>query len=199
MSDTNNNDMNEEPKVLESTKKNKKRATWTVIGIVVLVLAVLGGGAGGYMLHLSNTSPEFCSICHIMEPNVTSYLTSNDLDNIHYQAGVQCKECHDYPVEAEVTSGIKFLIGDYNVDENGKLLSVKYDNDLCLQCHISYDHVANSTDYLMRNPHRSHNGELACRTCHISHGEQVDYCAQCHGDTAQRMIGEPIELRGTID
>lgn len=173
----------------EQPKKNKKKATWTVIGIIVLALAVVGGATGGYLLHLSNTSPEFCATCHVMEPNVTSYLTSNNLDNIHDQANVECKECHDYPVSAEISSGIKFVTGNYTVGTDGKLLPVKYTDDMCLDCHISYDFVAEQTDWLKRNPHNSHNGELPCNTCHVSHGEQIDYCARCHDHGDQEMIG----------
>ena len=179
-------------------KKNKKKRLWTIIGIVVLFLVIAGGVGGGYLIHLSNTSPQFCSTCHIMDFNVNSYLTSNDMDNVHYQAGVECKECHDYPVKAEVTSGIKFLVGDYTVDKEGKLLPVSYDNTMCFKCHISYEHLGISTDFLYRNPHKNHNGELACKTCHVSHGDQIDYCSQCHDNGDQRMIGGEITPRGTI-
>lgn len=188
----------EVPQSNEVVKMSKKRKAWPIIGIIVLVLAVLGGVGGGYMIHLSNTSPEFCQICHIMEPNVSSYLTSNDLDNFHNQAGVECKECHDYPLDAEISSGFKFLVGDFDVDSEGKLLPVTYGNDMCFKCHISYDQVAQSTDFLTRNPHKSHNGELPCKTCHVSHGDQIDYCGQCHDNGDQRMVGGEIEFRGTI-
>lgn len=185
------------PAKKENKIRNKR--TWTIIGIVAAVLVVVGGAAGGYMIHLSNTSPEFCGICHIMDPNVDSYLTSNDLDNLHYQAGVQCKECHDYPLDAEITSGIAFLVGNYEVDDQGKLMPVTYGNDMCLQCHISYDFIASSTDFLERNPHNSHAGQLPCKTCHVSHGDQIDYCSSCHDNGGQRMVGEERVPRGTID
>lgn len=184
--------------VIKKAKSKKKMGVWAIIGIVVLALVVVGGAAGGYMIHLSNTSPQFCATCHIMEPNVTSYLTSSDLDNVHYQANVACKECHDYPVSAEISSGVKFLLGNYTVDEEGKLLPVTYGDDLCFKCHINYDHVAAKTDFLAKNPHMSHNGQLPCKTCHVSHGEQIDYCSTCHDNGKQRMVGEEIEPRGTI-
>ncbi len=186
-------------KQTKKENKTQKKRTWTIIGIIVAALVVVGGAAGGYMIHLSNTSPEFCGICHIMDPNVDSYLTSNDLDNLHNQAGVECKECHDYPLDAEITSGIAFLVGNYEVDNEGKLMPVTYDNDMCLQCHISYDYVAQSTDFLRRNPHNSHNGQLPCKTCHVSHGDQIDYCSSCHDNGGQRLVGEPREPRGTIN
>jgi nitrate/TMAO reductase-like tetraheme cytochrome c subunit len=189
----------QEEKVKKS-KKNRKLGTWAIVGIVVAALVVVGGAGGGYLIHLSNTSPEFCATCHIMDKNVTSYLTSNDLDNIHYQANVECKECHDYPIPAEISSGIKFVLGNYTVDENGDLMPVTYGDDICLQCHISKEFVAQQTDFLTRNPHNSHNGMLPCKTCHVSHGAQIDYCSQCHDNGGQRMVGDPYEPRDeTID
>ena len=191
---TNNDAVAKEPKKAKKTKKQ----IWTIVGIVVLALAVIGAGTGGYMVHLSNTSPEFCATCHVMEKNVNSYLTSNDLDNVHSQANVACKDCHDYPVPAEVASGVNYLLGNYTVGTDGELMPVTYDNDMCLQCHISYEHVANSTDFLERNPHDSHNGELECKTCHVSHGDQINYCGTCHDNGGQRMVGDEIADRGTI-
>lgn len=187
------NDSTNGPSIAAQTvpakKKNPKRSFWVILGIVGLFVIVIGGIAGGYVIHLSNTSPEFCGTCHIMDFNVDSYLTSNNLDNIHNQANVECKECHDYPVTAEVKSGINFVFGNYLVGSTGELVQVKYDNEMCLKCHISYDHVAESTDNLKRNPHKSHHGELACNTCHVSHGEQIDYCSTCHENGGQTMVG----------
>jgi len=191
----------EDKKQIEKAKKakeNRKLGVWAIIGIVVVALVVVSGAGGGYLIHLSDTSPEFCSTCHIMEENVTSYLSGNTLDNIHLQAGVQCKSCHDYPVEAEVKSGIKFIMGDYTVDESGSLAKRSYSDDICLQCHISKQFVAEATNFLFRNPHDSHNGMLSCKTCHISHGEQIDYCSECHDNGSQRMTGDRRLPRGTI-
>ncbi len=175
----------------EKTKiKKTKKQIWTIIGIVVAILVVAGGATGGYLIHLSNTSPEFCGTCHIMDRNVDSYLTSNDLDNVHSQANVQCKDCHNYPVSAEISSGIAYVLGNYTVDAQGELLPVTYDNEMCLKCHISYENLAKSTDFLYRNPHKNHQGDLECKTCHVSHGEQIDYCSTCHDNGGQRMVGD---------
>ncbi len=182
----------------KKNKNNKELGAVGIILIVVTALVVIGGAGGGYLVHLSNTSPEFCATCHVMQPNVTSYLTSNHMDNIHQQANVECKDCHDYTLKAEITSGIKFLTGNYTVGTDGELSPVSYTNTMCLECHISNEYVAKQTDFLLRNPHDNHNGMLSCKTCHISHGEQIDYCSQCHENGGQRMTGEPIEPRGTI-
>lgn len=199
MSDTETSDVEKVEEKVKQARKNRKLGVWAIIGIVAAALVVVGGASGGYLIHLSNTSPEFCATCHIMDKNVTSYLTSNDLDNLHLQAGVQCKECHDYPVPAEISSGIKFVLGNYTVDADGALLPVKYEDDMCLQCHISKEFVAESTDFLEKNPHNSHNGMLSCKTCHVSHGDQIDFCSQCHDNGGQRLIGEDRVPRGTID
>jgi nitrate/TMAO reductase-like tetraheme cytochrome c subunit len=166
--------------------------------VAVVVIAVLAA-AGGYVVHLSNTSPAFCGTCHIMQANVTSYLTSSNLDHVHAQAGVQCKDCHDYPLKAEISSGVKFIIGDYTVDKTDALQKRKFDDSLCLKCHISTQHVAQLTDFLAKNPHDSHFGAMPCNTCHVSHGQQIDYCAGCHDNGGQRLIGVPITPRGTIN
>lgn len=183
----------------QQDKKSKKRG-WTITGVAAVVLAILiaGTGTGGYLVHLSNTSPEFCATCHIMQKNVDSYLSSNDMDNIHAQANVECKDCHDYPIPAEISSGIRFITGNYSVNPEGELLKVAYDDEMCLQCHISDEFLASTTDFLHLNPHKSHNGELDCKTCHISHGDQINFCGTCHDNGGQRMTGEEIERRSTI-
>ena len=179
----------------------KKMSRWLKISlianisIVVLVLFALGGLE---VIHQSDTNPNFCGLCHIMEANVTSYLTSSNLDHVHEEAGVQCKDCHDYPLSAEIASGIDFITGNYDTDSNGSLAPVKFDDTMCMKCHISEQHVAQLTDFLARNPHDSHFGPLPCNTCHVSHGAQIDYCSECHDNGGQRMVGQPITPRGTI-
>jgi len=180
-------------------KKSQKQGL-AIVGIAVVILAItlVGTGTGGYLVHLSNTSPEFCASCHIMEKNVNSYLSSNDMDNIHAQANVQCKDCHDYSIPAEVSSGIRYITGDYSVNSKGELLPVSYSDDMCLKCHISDEYMAKATDFLHRNPHKSHNGQLDCKVCHISHGDQINYCGTCHDNGGQRITGEEIERLTTL-
>ncbi len=185
-------------KEAQKDKKSKKQG-WPIIGIVAVALAVIAAaaGTGGYVIHLSNTSPEFCGTCHIMQKNVNSYLSSNDMDNVHAQANVQCKECHDYSIPAEISSGIKYITGNYTVNTEGELMPVAYSDDMCLKCHISDEYMAKATDFLHRNPHKNHNGDLDCKTCHISHGDQINYCGTCHDNGGQRITGEENEGRSS--
>jgi nitrate/TMAO reductase-like tetraheme cytochrome c subunit len=156
------------------------------IGLVVLIVFGLGGMA---IIHQSDTNPNLCALCHPMQANVQSYQTSTNLDNLHMQAGVACKECHDYTIPQEIRSGINYLIGNYEVDTNGELLQREYEDEMCLKCHLDYEYLAQSTDYLVRNPHLHHSDELPCRTCHLSHGEQIDFCSGCHDNGGQRLVG----------
>ncbi|MCE1253740.1 MAG: cytochrome c3 family protein [Anaerolineae bacterium] len=173
----------------------KPKKNWIKISIaanIVLLAGIVFALAGMQILHQSDTNPEFCRTCHVMDRYVENYLTGNTLANAHAQAGVQCKECHsEYDIPAEVSSGINFVTGNYDKDFPRR----KYDDTVCTQCHISMEHVAQQTDYLVKNPHLSHNSDLKCRNCHISHGEQIDFCGSCHDDTGQRMIGAEITPR----
>ena len=179
----------------------RKMPRWVKLSLyanIAIVAAVVLLAAGGYVVHQSDTNPSLCATCHVMQPNVTSYLTGNSLDNVHQQAGVGCKGCHDYPLSAEIDAGIKFLTGNYAVDPSGNVLHRTFGDDMCLQCHISYEHIAQQTDFLLRNPHNNHNGQLACNACHVSHGQQIDFCSTCHDNGGQRLVGEPIVARNTI-
>ena len=101
--------------------------------IAVVVIAALVA-ADGYVVHQSDTNPQLCATWHLMESHVDSYLTSNHLDNVHEQANVECKDCHDYPLQAEITSGINYLIGNYTVvsADNPELEKRVFEDEMCL-------------------------------------------------------------------
>lgn len=75
----------------------------------------------------------------------------------HKEAGLSCADCHmtDKPEKKAKAS-------------------------VCIDCHESYQVVAERTKSLKPNPHDSHQGELRCTYCHSSHGEDKLYCNQCH-------------------
>lgn len=185
-----------------SPKPAPRKPNWAKISFIANIVLVAGfvfALAGAEIIHQSNTNPDLCGLCHIMRPNIESYLTGPNLDHVHAQANVQCKDCHDYPIPAEIEGAIKYVAGSYYVTEEGVLPKLTFADEMCTQCHISKEHVAASTDFLYRNPHDAPGmGEYTCNNCHISHGEQIDVCGECHDNGGQRMVGEPAVPRGMI-
>ena len=172
----------------------RKKINWfkvSIFGYIVILVVVLIGAASAVVIHASNTDPNFCGSCHVMQSHVTSYSNSGNLDNFHAQAGVLCKDCHDYPLSAEITGGVNYLTSNYVTDENGELLRRDFGNEICTRCHISMEHVAVSTDFLYRNPHDAADmGAYTCNQCHLSHAAQIDFCSECHDNGGQRMLGD---------
>ncbi len=186
MTEENEGKVTPQPKPKKQRKPVSPRMARTSIVVNIIVLAlIIVGAVSAFLLHQSDTNPKFCATCHNMDEHVESYLTSDHLDNVHYQAGVQCKECHfEYTVTDEVVSGVNFLIGNYD----DPIQKRKYSDDMCIECHISLDFQAVKTDFLSKNPHKSHWPDLSCSNCHQSHANQVDYCSQCHDNGGQRMV-----------
>ncbi|MBN2045569.1 MAG: cytochrome c3 family protein [Anaerolineales bacterium] len=175
----------------ESIRKTKGPVWFTIslIANLILLIWLTVDLSAGAVIHQSNTDPEFCAKCHLMEANVTSYLTSNHLDHVHAEAGVGCKDCHsDYDLWEEIRSGVRYLSKNYQVNEDGSLTERDYTDEMCTQCHGGMLDVAVQTDYLYFNPHNSGMGEFSCDTCHPSHDAQIDYCNDCHQAPGQRMI-----------
>jgi hypothetical protein len=86
--------------------------------------------------------------------------TSKFLDAKHAAKGVQCVACHGTmpPKGAPEMS-------------------------VCLGCHGgSYTALGDLTVKVNPNPHRSHNGELACTKCHHGHAPFEYYCGTCHDE-----------------
>ncbi len=176
----------------ENQTEEKKKFNWGKFAIIANIVLIVGIGIGlasMAIIHQSDTNPNFCATCHNMESYVDSYLNGHTMDNVHAEAGVQCKECHSaYDIPAEIESGIKFITGNYDKSMPQR----KFGDEVCNQCHISMEYIALQTDFLFRNPHASHWPDLKCRSCHISHGEQIDYCSECHDNGGQRMTGGEI-------
>ena len=58
---------------------------------------------------------------------------------------------------------------------------VKASSEQCLECHGSYEDVAELTmEAFPVNPHNSHYGNMKCTQCHVIHGRSVLYCNTCH-------------------
>ena len=176
-----------------ATPAKRRKINWlkvSVLANIAILVVIVFFIAGAEVIHKSDTDPNFCATCHIMESHVDSYLNGTNLDNLHAQAGVECKDCHDYPISAEIKGGIKFVTGDYTRDENGELPKREFGDEMCNQCHISQPYMERQTDFLYYNPHFTVMGIFTCTTCHFSHGEQVNFCKNCHPNPEQRMYGD---------
>lgn len=162
------------------------------VGVTLLVLVGVGAVAGYTLERQSYRSAEFCASCHNMEAHVESYLNGNHMDAVHRKANVGCKDCHsDYSIFAEVRSGVNYVIGNYEKPFSRR----RFGDEMCVKCHISLEYHADRTDYLRRNPHKSHWPQLRCGSCHLSHDKQINYCARCHDNGGQRMTAGPIVPR----
>ena len=183
---------------LAGEAEHTKKPNWIKISIIANLVffgLILAAGGTGFVIHKSDTNPQFCGSCHLMQNNVDSYLNGNTLDHVHAEADVQCKECHaDYSLVDEISAGFKFITASYTIvsADNPHLPKMEYEDEMCLRCHISNEYLADQTDFLVRNPHLNHWTSLNCSDCHISHGEQIDYCGECHDNGGQRLTGDPI-------
>jgi hypothetical protein len=100
-----------------------------------------------------------------------SWSDSPFLDSLHARHLVTCLGCHGEKLPAE----------DDTVE-----------NNQCLDCHGSYDELAEKTaspHFPKRNPHKTHVVGLACTKCHHAHRESKVYCLECHPGFDMKIPG----------
>jgi hypothetical protein len=79
------------------------------------------------------------------------------LGDKHKEMGIQCEGCHkESPPQNKAPRAV------------------------CQGCHGDYKTLAEKTQEVDPNPHRSHEGNLDCSVCHHSHNPSEDHCANCH-------------------
>jgi nitrate/TMAO reductase-like tetraheme cytochrome c subunit len=170
---------------MKPAQKFFKKINLTILGISVACAILIIGVAGFGMTTYAAMTPSFCAVCHNMASHVTSYQSSNHLDNVHAQANVLCKDCHSsYTMIDEAKSLVSYVTGNYKEIFSKR----KVGNEMCLKCHINNTFQAIKTSNLVRNPHDGHFPDLTCNACHKAHASQVNYCAQCHENGGQKMI-----------
>ena len=76
---------------------------------------------------------------------------------LHTAMGVKCESCH---IAKDKTIPVR--------------------KAACLQCHQSYEKMAERTAKVHPNPHFNHFGDRDCSTCHKGHEKSVLTCDQCH-------------------
>lgn len=76
----------------------------------------------------------------------------------HLKSGIKCNSCHGNDTSATIS------------------------NETCLECHNSYTQLAEQTQDMHINVHKSpHFKDLECTSCHTSHNETTAFCQDCHG------------------
>jgi len=138
-----------------------------------------------------SAEPDGCASCHPMRRYVEASHLGKDLDAAHARASVSCTDCHQgYSLSVRTKTALAYAAGAVTGPSRHR-----YDDAMCNRCHLSMEHLAARTDFLLRNPHRSHWPELACADCHLAHGRQIDFCGGCHDNGGQWMTGDPIVPR----
>jgi cytochrome c nitrite reductase small subunit len=148
-----------------------------VVGVVLGVVVIGSVGAVGFWQY--HEQPQFCATCHIMDPYLESWESSEYGAHAHGVEGVVCLDCHEPTLDQQVNELVVYMQGDYEIP----LEELEYSKEECFDCHEleSNEELIELTADLELNPHDSpHLGELDCQLCHSMHEESVDYCARCH-------------------
>ena len=216
--DESNSTRTNETDVLTGPQPKKRKKVAIAAGIVAVVLAV--AGVGFWVWH---ETPGFCAaICHTpMDPYLASYEQepaegavdkygntvdgSTMLASFHrVSADATCLDCHESNLGQQITEGLSWVSGSYEVAENdtyGVVITERtttqlteahgkrYD-EFCLNdaCHTQLDRgaLAQETAGMAKNPHdqaSAPHGEIVeCGDCHKAHTQSVMACTQCHDD-----------------
>jgi cytochrome c nitrite reductase small subunit len=163
-----------------------------MVGAVVAIAAIAVGAGALWNYH---QNPEFCAICHIMQPYVDSWQGSDFMVRQHAEADIACLDCHEPTIGQQVQEVFKYVTGKYETPLTGP----EFPKEFCLGCHEhgSYEELAERTkDYVYDdqnlNPHNPHpdlqdervEAEFDCWHCHSAHhtSRGMDYCWGCHHD-----------------
>lgn len=135
---------------------------WKLLFASLLVCIVVFGG--GYGVLSFTNSPTFCSSCHEMQPEYTSYTASSHNE-------ISCVQCHIKPgTVSMLTHKVKSMkevyyhvtgVPNQIVQTEEEAIS----NENCLQCHSKNRLVTASGD--LKVNHKGHiNDGIPCITCH---------------------------------
>jgi nitrate/TMAO reductase-like tetraheme cytochrome c subunit len=142
-------------------KKKKNPVKFLVIGLIGMIALI----ASGYGVHSYTNSPSFCSSCHEMAPEYTSYKQS-----AHNQ--ISCVQCHDKPGFSNIIGNKKNLIkaikSHYNSEIPKQILQTNIQivsSENCLKCHSKNRLVTATGDLKVNHPGHIKEG-IPCITCH---------------------------------
>ena len=207
-----------------ASKKPKKKLG-IIAGVAAAVIVV--AGAGFWVWH---EQPSFCgAICHTpMDPYLDTYEQDynaagvdkwgNEVENTKGMLVVShkmvkdadgenldCLSCHVPTLSEQVSEGLAWVTGSYDVVDNPTYKLVLPETSLedltaargtdpdsfCMNeaCHdngegaaMTREDLIEATADMTRNPHVAQHGEVACSDCHKAHRASVNYCTGCHAD-----------------
>ena len=216
------------PEVEEASAKRPTKRWPIILGVALVV--VIAAGIGFFVWH---EQPSFCNaICHTPmdainatydqepgAPGIDKY--GNEVKNtmgllaVSHQANdldVTCLECHVPQMSEQITEGIEWATGNYDVVENKNgqylppettledlvearqaagLIDEGHAEQFCLTsgCHVTADGDAmtledlkESTAGLAHNPHDFYHGDVDCSDCHKAHRASINICSECHAN-----------------
>jgi hypothetical protein len=161
-----------------------------IVGIAIVAVAAIVGGMALWDYH---EQPEFCAVCHIMEPYLETWQESDYQVGLHAEADLECLDCHEPTIGEQVTEVAKFVTGQYE----DPLATRRFPEEFCLRCHEHgsvAELIERTKDYTIlnepHNPHDPHPGKdesvvkhFECWTCHKMHRNSpgTEYCfTVCH-------------------
>ncbi|WP_462410977.1 cytochrome c3 family protein [Neobacillus sp. Marseille-QA0830] len=142
---------------------------WKMMFASIIALIVIGGG--GYGVIAFTNSPTFCSSCHEMAPEHSTYVASS-------HSNVTCVQCHIKPgAVTMMVHKVKSLKEVYyhvtGVPEQiVQTVDEAVSDENCLQCHSENRLVTASGD--LKVNHKGHIEEgVPCISCHsgVAHGK----------------------------
>ena len=86
---------------------SKKRIV--VIAVVLGVVVIGGVGAAGLWQY--HEQPQFCATCHIMDPYLASWESSDLGAHAHAVEDVTCLDCHEPTVQQQVDELVVYVQG----------------------------------------------------------------------------------------
>jgi nitrate/TMAO reductase-like tetraheme cytochrome c subunit len=148
---------------VESRDKKKnpiRHLKFLVIGLIGVIAII----ASGYGVNSYTNSPSFCSSCHEMAPEYTTYKQS-----AHNQ--ISCVQCHDKPGFSNIIDNKKNLIKaikSHYSDIPKQILQTNVQivsSENCLKCHSKNRLVTATGDLKVNHPGHIKEG-IPCITCH---------------------------------
>lgn len=163
-----------------------------VLKIITASICIILGLASMALIWVRDSSrnPEFWGRYHAGTASVyyDTWKSSDFSASTHAQAAVTCQDCHPTTFAQSVSLFLGSLTGQSALAQGEGEMQAEYSDEECLDCHGSYERVAQQTAYKAANPHESHLiGEpLECVTCHKMHEPSQDYCAECHDPMSEK-------------